>query len=302
MPDDEDNYPSESGRRRFVKGVVGASALGATGIAGASSIQLATSSSGQGGGATQYFGIENTAGPAPRPMPQIPIEIDDEGYLKGVWPEVRTQTVNGEQVSTAQSQLGGYTYSSEWFQYCGVQTYPGLVPDADQDNFFRVAESSSYEWMSDLSAGDRLNVSDFEDYETWNNEIGTAGVGKPAMATWRSQDLSPQETIPVQVLRSTRIEELASGGENAQWVNASTQDGFIAWLNKCTHFCCVPGFKSSDQSARFGAANEVYCPCHQSAYDPFSIERIQFTALPRPDDAGEEEESGSEETSSGEGE
>ena len=287
-----------------MKGVVGASALGATGVTGASAIKLTTSSSGEGGGATQYFGIENVAGPAPRGMPQIPIEIDDEGYLKGVWPEgPKPRTVNGQQVSPPTEQIGGYTYTSEWFQYCGVQTYAGLAPDADQDNFLRVADSAGYEWMSDLSAGDRLNVDDFEDYETWNNEIGQAGIGKPAMATWRSQDLSPQETIPVQVLRSTRIEELANGGsEYADWVNASTQDGFIAWLNKCTHFCCVPGFKASDQSARFGAANEVYCPCHQSVYDPFSIDRLQFTALPRPEDLGESEDSGSESTSSGESE
>jgi Rieske Fe-S protein len=295
MPEDEDSYPKESGRRRFVKGVVGASALGATGITGATGIKYATSSTGEGGGPTEYFGIENTDGPAPRGMPQIPIEIDSDGYLKGVWPEVKTRTVNGQEVQVAEMQLGGTTYSSEWFQYCGVQTYAGIAPDADQENFFRVSESATttYDWMSDLSAGDKLNVSDFQDYETWGNEIGQAGIGKPAAGRWRSQDLPPQETIPIQVLRSTRIEDLAAQSENPEWVRASTQDGFIAWLNKCTHYCCVPGFKSSAQSARFSAANEVYCPCHQSVYDPFSPVQLQFTSLPRPEDSGSSSGSGS---------
>ena len=292
MPEDQDSYPAESGRRRFVKGVVGASALGATGITSAAAIDLTTSPAGQGGGTMQYFGIENTAGPAPRSMPQIPIEIDSEGYLKGVWPEVETRTVRGQEVKVAQTKLGGITYSSEWFQYCGVQTYSGVAPDADQENYFIVPEDPTYEWQGDLSPGDRLNVSDFEDYTSWGNEIGRSGIGKPASATWRSQDLPPQETIPVQIIRSTQIEELAQNSEYPEWVKASTQDGFIAWLNKCTHFCCVPGFKSSNQSATFGGANDVYCPCHQSIYDPFSPVKEQFTSLPRPEDSGSDSGSG----------
>jgi Rieske Fe-S protein len=290
MPEDEDTYPKESGRRRFVKGVVGASALGTTGVVGATSLNLTTTSTGKGGGTLQYFGIKNTDGPAPRSMPQIPIKITDDGYLKGAWPEVSTETVRGQEVQVAQEEIGGITYSSEWFQYCGVQTYSGIRPGADQSNFFRSA-SSGYDWQSDLDTGERLQVSDFADYETWGNGIGKAGIGKPAMATWRSQDLPPSETIPVQVLRSTKIEELAKEGtppdpEYPDWVQESTEKGFIAWLNKCTHFCCVPGFKSTGQSVRFGAANDVYCPCHQSIYDPFSPVREQFTALPRPEDTG----------------
>ncbi|EMA46168.1 hypothetical protein [Halococcus saccharolyticus] len=291
MPENEDRYPAESGRRRFVKGVVGASALGATGISTALATNLTTTSSGAGGGAIQYYGIENTDGPAPRGLPQIPVEIDDEGNLKGIWPEVKTETVNNEEVQIAEMQLGGTTYSSEWFQYCGVQTYPGVRPDTDQSNFFRSASSSSYDWQSDIETGAQLTVSDFDDYETWGNDIGESGIGKPAQATWRSQDLPPQETIPIQVLRSTRIEEMAKSASDPavrEWLQASTDQGFIAWLNKCTHFCCVPGFK---ETAEFGAANSVYCPCHQSVYDPFSIVQRQFTSLPRPEDTGSSESS-----------
>ena len=269
-----------------MKGVVGASALGATGITATVSANLTTTSAGAGGGAVQYYGIENTDGPAPRGLPQIPVEVDDEGYLKGIWPEVKTQTVDNKEVQVAEMQLGGTTYSSEWFQYCGIQTYPGVRPDADQSNFFRSASSSGYEWQSDVEAGAKLSVSDFDDYETWGNDIGKSGIGKPAQATWRSQDLPPQETIPIQVIRSTRIEEMAQNADDPairEWLQASTEQGFVAWLNKCTHFCCVPGFK---QTASFGAANSVYRPCHPSVYDPFSIVRRQFTSLPRPELTG----------------
>ena len=44
---------------------------------------------------------------------------------------------------------GGITCFSEWFRYYGVQTYPGVGPDADQDNFFRDTASSPCEWQQE---------------------------------------------------------------------------------------------------------------------------------------------------------
>ncbi|MFC7079982.1 ubiquinol-cytochrome c reductase iron-sulfur subunit [Halorussus caseinilyticus] len=283
MAEADDKYPEESGRRRFVKGVVGSAALTGVGTAAAASINSATAPTGAGGGIIQYFGVENVAGPAPRAMPQIPIEIDDEGFLKGVWPEPQTVTEQGREIIVAETQLGGITYSSEWFQYCGVQTYPGVEPDADQDNFFRYSGSAPYEWQQEeVEPGDRVNVEDFSDYETWGNGIGEDGLGKPALATWRSQDVPASGTMPVQILRSPRIQRMADKGD--QWLSASTEEGFLANLNKCTHFCCVPGFKTLPDSSKFGAENEIYCQCHQSVYDPFSIVQLSFVALPRPEE------------------
>ena len=286
MPADpeDDKYPSETGRRRFVKGVVGGASLAALGTTGAVTVNSATSSTGEGGGTTQYFGIENIDGPAPRGMPQIPIEIDDQGALKGVWPKVKkTKNAQGKTTTRAQMKLGGTTYSSRWFQYCGVQSYKGIQPETEIDNYFHSSASTQYSWQQKLSSGAKLHVSDFKDYKTWGNDVGKKGLGKPAVATWRSPEGA--EEIPVQVLRSKKIEKLAQGNsEYNKWIKASTEKGFIVWLNKCTHFCCVPGFKASSQSENFGAANEVYCPCHQSIYDPFSIKQLQFTALPRPED------------------
>jgi len=224
----------------------------------------------EGGGLTEFFGVENTDGPAPRAMPQIPLEVDDEGFVRGLFPE-------------EPMQMGGIEYIPEWFQYCGVQTYPGVQPDVDQDNYFRYAEGppEALSWQTEVAEpGDRVNVEHFEDYDTWGNGIGEDGIGKPARVTWRSEGLSPQETMIVEVIRSTRIEEMAQDND---WISESTEQGFIAYLDKCTHFCCVPGFKGIEGAEKFGAADEVYCPCHQSIYDPFSIVRKSFVALPRPE-------------------
>ncbi|UPW00444.1 Rieske 2Fe-2S domain-containing protein [Halorussus gelatinilyticus] len=283
MAEADDKYPAESGRRRFIKGVVGSASLAGLGTVAAAGIDTTTSPTGAGGGITQYYGPENIAGPAPRAMPQIPIEVDDEGFVKGIWPEPETVTEQGREVTVARMELGGITYTSEWFQYCGVQTYPGVDPDADQDNFFRYASSPPYEWQQEeVEPGERVKVEHFEDYATWGNGIGRDGLGKPALVTWRSQDVPPSGTLPVQIIRSTRFEELTDQGSD--WISASTDQGFYANLNKCTHFCCVPGYKALGSSARFNAENEIYCQCHQSVYDPYNIVEVSFVALPRPEE------------------
>ncbi|MFC6836255.1 ubiquinol-cytochrome c reductase iron-sulfur subunit [Halomarina ordinaria] len=287
---DNDKYPTESGRRRFVKGVVGAGVLAGVGSGAAAAIGTATDPTGAGGGITEFVGIENTEGPAPRGMPVIPIQIADNGDIGGVWPEVQTVEEQGQEIQIAETQLGGQTYSSEWFQYCGIQTYAGIQPDADQENTFFSAADSPYDWQNEeLSEGDPLNVSQFEDYEGFETGVGTPG-GKPAMANWRSQDVEGSQTIPVQVIRSQEVIEMRQqGGPLGEFIQAATtEDGFMAWLDKCTHFCCVPAFKAYSDSTRFGAANDVYCQCHQSVYDPYSWIASSFVALPRPEGDGGE--------------
>ncbi|WP_144903736.1 ubiquinol-cytochrome c reductase iron-sulfur subunit [Halobellus captivus] len=277
---ERDKYPAESGRRRFVKGVVGGATLAGVGATGAAAINSATQAAGAGGGSTVAYAIENIDGPAPRGMPQIPVEIDDEGYLKGVWPEVRTVEEQGLQVTIASTQDfkgTGITYSSDWFQFCGVESYGGIDPEYDSENYFRSGSSPGYEWQTEAySEGDRLHVDDFDDYQEWSNGVGSDGLGKPATGRWRSEDA--EDVIPIQVIKSDRVMELA---ESNPWLEASTEEGFIAWLNKCTHFCCVPQFKA-EGSAKFNAEDDVYCQCHQSVYDPFSIVETLFVARPRP--------------------
>jgi Rieske Fe-S protein len=290
MPLDEDKYPQETGRRRFVKGVVGSATLASVGVGGAVAIDTATSPSGVGGGITPFVGIENTDGPAPRGMPLIPVEIDSDGALKGFWPEPEERQEQGRTIQVAEADVGDVTFSASWFQYCGVQNYAGIQPSADQDNFFRSTGSPQFDWQAEAkSGGEKLFVDDFADYETWGNGIGKDGIGKPASAQWRSD--GDVQTIPVQVIRSPLVQDMREGtgrysdlsGDVQSFVRgATTEEGFMAWLNKCTHFCCVPGFKAYEGSAKFDAEDGVYCQCHQSVYDPFSPVSSQFVALPRP--------------------
>ncbi len=283
MTESDDKYPDESGRRRFVKGVVGGATLAGVGVTGSVTVNSATTSPGAGGGNTQAMAIENIDGPAPRGMPVIPVKIDSEGFLKGVWPEVTSEMQGGIEIQLAETQNfkgSGVTYSSEWFQYCGVEAYQGIQPGYDGDNFLRSDSNPGYSWQADAYEADaKLHVDDFQDYTSWGNGIGKSGLGKPATGTWRSQDT--EDTIPIQVIRSPIVEEAAKDDD---FLNAATQEGFIAWLNKCTHFCCVPGFKQISGSAAFNAENEVYCQCHQSVYDPFTVVQTLFVARPRPDE------------------
>lgn len=281
MSANEDKYPVESDRRRFVKGVVGAAAIAGLGSTGAVAVNTATTPSGSGGGITPFMGIEQIGGPAPRGMPLIPVEIDDEGVISGRWPEVVEEQVEGQTVYLAQEDLGGITYSSQWFQYCGKQTSPALLPRAEQDNRFLSSGQSQYEWQSDLEDGAPLTLSDFDDYEEWGNGIGDEGVGKPAAATWRSDGLESGETLGVVVMRSPLIEEAAQDDE---FLEAATQDGVFAYLNVCTHFCCVPGYKVSESAERVSDGNTIYCQCHASIYDPFTILEQSFLSFPQPDD------------------
>jgi len=289
MPDD-DKYPTESGRRRFVRGVVGAAALSSVGTGAAAAITTTTQQTGAGGGLTRFMGIRNTEGPAPRGMPLIPIEVESDGRIRGVWPEVTPENVGGREVMVARTEDfkgTGVTYTNEWFQYCGVQTYAGLQPEADQDNYFRATSSppESYEWQTETyDAGDVLNAEDFVDYEEFTTGLGDPGYGKAAMGTWRSQDVG--STMPVQVLRSPKVQEMreTAEGPTGDFVRAATtESGFVAWLDKCSHFCCVPAFNAYSDASKFGGDNRVYCQCHQSVYDPFDVVEESFIALPRPE-------------------
>lgn len=279
MDGDSDSHSAGPKRREFLKGFVGGMGLGVAGTGAVVVSGTTISALGGDDGQPTYVAIEDVGGPAPRGMPQIPITIDTNGYLKGVWP-----TENEAGGNPAKTTIGGVTYSSSWFQYCGGRTSPGLDADADRDNYLRAASGSPYSWQetADTSAGDRLHIDDFSDYTDWTNGIGKSGLGKPAMATWRSVDLLPEQSIPVHVLRSTRVEGLFDPDHPlSEWIQATTANGFIAWLNRCTNHCCVPGFKAFSQSAEYGGEDLVYCQCFGSLYDPFSLVTESLADLQR---------------------
>ena len=274
-----DKYPSESGRRRFVKGVVGGATLAGVGAMGSATVNTLTTAGGVGGGSTIAMTIAKTGGPAPRGLPQIPVQVNDDGYIAGIWPETTTITQEGQEIEVAQEELGGRQYSGAWFQYCGVESQKNVQPNFESDNLFRAVGGPPYDWQSDTyEAGDRIHIDDFDDYDSWGNGIGNDGVGKPASVRWRSEDADTD--LNAVVIRSERIEAAA---EEDEWVAASTDQGFMAYLNVCTHFCCIPGYKELEESARYDAGDGTYCVCHQSVYDPFTLEQALFIARPRPE-------------------
>jgi len=54
-------------------------------------------------------------------------------------------------------------------------------------------------------------------------------------------------------------------------VEVGTEDGFIAFLGKCTHLCCVPNWHKAKPEL-----NLIFCPCHAGQYDPFDVYEQEF--------------------------
>lgn len=158
----------------------------------------------------------------------------------------------------------------------GAERHPGLRRGADQDTALRAAPDPPYDWQrAALSPGERLHVSQFEDYGDWGNGVGTDGLGKPVMATWRSRGVD--DPIHVQVLRSSRVPEMrAAGGD---WLSASTDGAFVAWRADCTGWCAVTAFKGYGASETFDAGDLVYDPRNQSTFDPFDVV-VDMTVTP----------------------
>lgn len=259
---------ADTERRRFLKGVVGGAAAVSLATAGAVSVETMTSTRSRGGGLIGYRGISNVTGPAPRALPQVPLTVDEEGYLRGRWPDTGSDGVPS-------ATLGGVTYSADWFRYCGFEEHDGFRPERTQTAYLRAATDAPYEWQAEqFEAGERLHVDDFADYRDWGNGIGTAGLGKPAMAQWRSEDTD--RSFPVQVLRSSRIGEMHDRG--GEWIRASTSRDFLAWAATCTYKCTTTAFKGYEASEVFDAGDLVYCPKHQSLFDPFEVVSAQYIA------------------------
>lgn len=259
--------PAGPTRRRFLTGVVGSAVAAAGATVAAVSIGAMTSSRGSGGGRVPYRGMRNVTGPAPRALPQVPVAVDEEGFLRGIWPAA---TTDGVPVAT----LGGVRYSADWFRYCGFADRPAFTGDAERDTYLRAAPYPPYEWQATAyDPGERLHVSDFSDYESWENGVGTPGLGKPAMATWRSREA--HTPFRVQVLRSARVPALREGDA---WLRASTDREFIACAAHCTYGCAATAFKAYGVSEKFDAGDLIYCPDHQSLFDPFDVVAGSFVA------------------------
>lgn len=51
------------------------------------------------------------------------------------------------------------------------------------------------------------------------------------------------------------------------------EDGFIAFLAKCTHLCCIPTYKLDEPSEK------IFCRCHNGVFDPYIIETTEWKGV-----------------------
>lgn len=229
MADDDSIFS----RREFVKKGVYASAglaLGGYAIQNIASMQKPTSAE-----VKRYTGALNVGGPAPRPLPLIPFTFDGE-------------------------TLVGSTENLDWLWYCGLNEFPGIRPDATDDNTFYYVESpeGTRAWYDDLH-GEPMRRSDFDDAEPRR-----PGWILGAQGTWRK---AGGQGIPIIVVKLPESEAPEEANE-----------GLVAVSGKCVHLCCVPGAGISDQSPSFDAEDLIFCTCHNSRYDPAQIVERTYLA------------------------
>lgn len=166
--EDPDGGRSPLSRRSFVKGAVYASAgfaLGGYALQNAASTIKPASTR-----VVAYRGVLNVGGPAPRPLPLVPLALHDDGALAG-----RADHL-------------------DWLWYCGLNKLPPIRPDAPvRDGLFRYAEApeGTSAWY-DALRGEVMNRQDFLDRA---EASGGAPVG--AGGTWREQGGT---SIPVIVI------------------------------------------------------------------------------------------------------
>lgn len=166
MPSDRDK--SVFSRREFVKGSVYA-ALGLT-VGGYAFQNIASMQKPGRTKVVPYDGALNVGGPAPRPIPLIPM-----GFNGG-------------------NELVGKPESLDWLWYCGLNEFPGIREDATDDNRFYYVESpeGTKSWY-DERAGDVMKKEHFievAESSDYNAPVGAGGA-------WREVGGAP---IPVIVV------------------------------------------------------------------------------------------------------
>lgn len=228
-----------------------------------------------------YPGVKVIEGsPAPYGLPLIPLEVTDDGVLRGI-------------PDAAEDQLS-------WYKYCSHERAPGTFPGFDSDDVIRYFAAGATAEASDRWFGDRLGepvrVEDFPDTEPNAAFADQPGVGAPFQ--WRSEGVPAESKITGLVIRfpkrllsfDDRVPSQQADRIRDQWFPEDPGDPEMAFLGTCsfcTHFCCVPGFHTSQVAAdRAEFADKIFCTCHLSRYDPFTIQTYNRTIFQFP---GEED-------------
>ncbi len=238
-------------RRSFVKGCAIA---GTAGVAAAAGFSMGKPISLVQGGTiknVEYIAAKKVGGPAPRGIPLLPLEVGDDGVIRG------SPTLDGESVL-------------DWYKYCGHEGAPGLQEAYEGDEVLRyfVVPSKLAQgfdpWYGDR-IGEPVKAEHFEEMD------------RGAAVQWRSQGEEGANIISATIIKTSPERHAFEGVPQDLVMEAGLEDGFVAFVSFCTHFCCVPGWKEAEDQARArGAWDDLYCTCHHSIYDPFTLSSDSF--------------------------
>lgn len=191
----------------------------------------------------EYLGARKVDGPATRALPVIPLTVED-GTLKG------SPRLLGEDIL-------------EWFRYCGRDEAPALRPghDPETEAFVYREGDRTDPWYGDR-VGEPARREHFDE------------VPKGAPVTWRSQGADGKDVVPAVLLR---LDPEAVATDDVRVQEAGLEEGFLAFMTACTHFCCVPGWKHApDQAKPRDAWDHLFCTCCYSHFDPRAIVADEF--------------------------
>ncbi len=231
-----------------------------------------------------YPGVRVLPGsPAPYGLPLIPLEITDEGLLRGI-------------PDGADNQLA-------WYKYCSHERSPGTFQDFESDNLLRydVGEEQIAKgfdaWFVD-NVNQEVHYSDFPKdtpKEQWEEYPGSG-----ASVRWRSEGVDSEHKITALVIRAPK-EEIGFEDQvpqsqaeeiEAEWFPEhpdDPEDVFVACCSFCTHFCCVPDFHTAELAISSGYGDTIFCTCHLSRYDPFQVDTYNRTIFEYPEAGAEDE-------------
>lgn len=238
-------------RRGFVKGCVGAAALGAVAATTVSMVKPLSAPQEERGAGFPYLGTKLVRGPAKVGLPMIPVKVNDKGELEG-----------------------DATYL-DWYGYCGHVQAPGLSSDFTEDNRFRFFVKPDFRnaWYGHLDGQIPL-ARHFAD--AWQG----------ASVTWRSEGQKGADVVTAMLMRidPKALGKPADPVPAMETLYQSVVDtGFIAFVSFCAHACCVPGYMEAQIAKSDGGGKfweRIYCTCHGSVYDPRKLEVFDFADLP----------------------
>jgi Rieske Fe-S protein len=264
-------------RRSFVKACAGVGAGGAVTAAGFGMLQP-VSDVGVEIVNISYPGMRVLPGsPAPYGLPLIPLEITDDGILRG-------------RPDAAEDQL-------KWYKYCSHERAPGTFQGFESDNVLRydVSEEKVAKgfdaWFTE-HIDEEVHYSDFPKDTPDEQWEGYPGSG--AAFRWRSEGVEPESKISGIIVRAPK-EELGFMSTVPTPIADEIREGwfpehpddpddiFMACCSFCTHFCCVPDFHTAELAISSGYGDTIFCTCHLSRYDPFQIETYNRTIFEYPD-------------------